>query len=132
LLFLQNPAHRTEAIKMIAEIDEIPAQHRRGRARQHIVKLSKSGEIQTDWMSRALDMGRLIGMTDLAAGRGELHHELQAGADGLSGRGHSGAGCRPEPGIHKHRKVRQREVRGYGFPALPRLKPGSTGMTERT
>jgi len=66
LLFLQNPAHRTEAIKMIAEIDEIPPNIAEAELDNNIVKLSKSGEIQTDWMSRALDMGRLIGMTDLA------------------------------------------------------------------
>ena len=66
LLFLQNPAHRTEAIKMIAEIDEIPPNIAEAELDNNIVKLSRSGEIQTDWMSRALDMGRLIGMTDLA------------------------------------------------------------------
>jgi len=66
LLFLQNPTHRAEAIKMIAEIDEIPPNIAEAELDNNIVKLSRSGEIQTDWMSRALDMGRLIGMTDLA------------------------------------------------------------------
>jgi NitT/TauT family transport system substrate-binding protein len=66
LLFLQNPANRTEAIKMIAEIDEIPPNIAEAELDNNIVKLSKSGEIQTDWMLRALEMGRLIGMTDLA------------------------------------------------------------------
>jgi len=66
LLFLQNPAHRTEAIKMIAEIDEIPPNIAEAELDSNIVKLSKDGEMQKDWLSRALDMGRLSGMTDLA------------------------------------------------------------------
>src|SRR3954469_8361489 len=66
LLFLQNPAHRAEAVKMIAEIDEIPSNIAEAELDNNIVKLSRNGEIRTDWMSRALDMGRLIGMTDLA------------------------------------------------------------------
>jgi NitT/TauT family transport system substrate-binding protein len=66
LLFLQNPAHRAEAVKMIAEIDEIPPNIAEAELDNNIVKLSRNGEIQPDWMSRALDMGRLIGMKDLA------------------------------------------------------------------
>ena len=67
LLYLQNPAHRADAIKLIAEIDEIPPNIAEAELDNNIVKLSKDGAIQNDWMSRALDMGRLIGMTDLAS-----------------------------------------------------------------
>lgn len=67
LLFLQNPAHRADAVKLIAEIDEIPPNIAEAELDNNIVKLSKDGAIQTDWMSRALDMGRLIGMKDLAS-----------------------------------------------------------------
>jgi NitT/TauT family transport system substrate-binding protein len=67
LIFLQNPAHRAEAIKLIAEIDEIPPNIAEAELDNNIVKLSKDGAIQTDWMARALDMGRLVGMTDLAS-----------------------------------------------------------------
>jgi NitT/TauT family transport system substrate-binding protein len=66
LAFLQNPKNRTEAVKMIAEIDEIPANIAEAELDNNIVKLSKDGEMTTETMARALDMGRLIGMTDLA------------------------------------------------------------------
>lgn len=66
VIFLQNPKNRAEAVKLIAEIDEIPPNIAEAELDNNIVKLSKDGEIQKDWMSRALDMGRLIGMKDLA------------------------------------------------------------------
>ena len=65
--FLQTPAHRADAVKLIAEIDEIPPNIAEAELDNNIVKLSKDGAIQKDWMARALDMGRLIGMTDLAS-----------------------------------------------------------------
>ena len=64
--YLQNPKNRAEAVKLIAEIDEIPGNIAEAELDNNIVKLSKDGEMQKDWMSRALDMGRLIGMKDLA------------------------------------------------------------------
>jgi NitT/TauT family transport system substrate-binding protein len=67
VLFLQNPAHRADAVKLIAEIDEIPPNIAEAELDNNIVKLSKDGAIQTDWMARALDMGRLIGMKELAS-----------------------------------------------------------------
>jgi len=66
LAFLQNPKNRAEAIKLIAEIDEIPPAIAEAELDGNIVKLSKDGAMQKDWMQRALDMGKLIGMTDLA------------------------------------------------------------------
>jgi NitT/TauT family transport system substrate-binding protein len=65
--FLQNPSNKSTAVKLIAEIDEIPENIAAEELAKNIVKLSKDGAIQKDWMERALDMGRLIGMTDLAS-----------------------------------------------------------------
>jgi NitT/TauT family transport system substrate-binding protein len=64
--FLQDPKNRAEAVKLIAEIDEIPPNIAEAELDSNIIKLSKDGEMQKDWLARALDMGRLIGMTDLA------------------------------------------------------------------
>ena len=64
--FLQDPANKDSAVKLIAEIDEIPENIAAEELAKNILKLSKDGAIEKDWMSRALDMGRLIGMTDLA------------------------------------------------------------------
>ena len=66
LAFLQSPKNRAEAIKLIAEIDEIPPEIAAAELDGNIVKLSKDGAMEKDWMVRALDMARLIGMTDLA------------------------------------------------------------------
>jgi NitT/TauT family transport system substrate-binding protein len=65
--FLQTPANRDAAVKLIAEIDEIPENIAAEELAKNIAKLSKDGAIQNDWMERALDMGRLIGMTELAS-----------------------------------------------------------------
>ena len=66
MAWFSDPGNRAEAIKLIAEIDEIPAPIAEAELDGNIVKLSKDGEMQKDWMVRALDMARLIGMTDLA------------------------------------------------------------------
>ena len=54
------------AIKLIAEIDEIPDNIAEAELDGNILKLSKDGAMQKDWMNLALDMARMIGMTDLA------------------------------------------------------------------
>jgi hypothetical protein len=59
-------SNRAEAVKMIAEIDEIPPQVAEAELDGNISKLLAAGEIKAEWMSRALDLARLIGMTDLA------------------------------------------------------------------
>jgi NitT/TauT family transport system substrate-binding protein len=59
-------SNRTEAVKMIAEIDEIPPQVAEAELDGNISKLLATGEIKEEWMARALDLARLIGMTDLA------------------------------------------------------------------
>jgi NitT/TauT family transport system substrate-binding protein len=64
VVFLKS--NRTEAVKMIAEIDEIPPQVAEAELDGNITKLSATGEMKEEWMSRALDLARLIGVTDLA------------------------------------------------------------------
>ena len=64
--FLRAPGNRAVAVKLIAEIDEIPEAIAAAELDGNIVKLSTTGEFRKEWMERALDMARLIGMTSLA------------------------------------------------------------------
>jgi NitT/TauT family transport system substrate-binding protein len=64
LAFLRS--NRPEAIKMIAEIDEIPDRVAEAELDGNLAKLSTTGEMTEEWMARALDFSKLIGMTDLA------------------------------------------------------------------
>lgn len=64
--FLVGEGNRAAAVRLIAEIDEIPEAIAARELDGNIKHLSRTGEMQLDWMERALDMGRLIGMTDLA------------------------------------------------------------------
>jgi NitT/TauT family transport system substrate-binding protein len=64
--FLVADANRAAAVKLIAEIDEIPEPIAARELDGNIKNLSRTGEMRLEWMERALDMGRLIGMTDLA------------------------------------------------------------------
>src|SRR6185295_11845580 len=66
LAFLRAPGNRAAAVKLIAEIDEIPEPIAAAELDGNIVKLSTNGEFRKEWMDRALDMARLIGMTSLA------------------------------------------------------------------
>jgi NitT/TauT family transport system substrate-binding protein len=66
LVFLIADGNRAAAVKLIAEIDEIPEAIAARELDGNIKHLSRTGEMQLDWMERALDMGRLIGMKDLA------------------------------------------------------------------
>lgn len=66
LAFLQADANRAAAIKLVAEIDEIPDAIAARELDGNIKHLSKDGEMRLEWMERALDMARLIGMKDLA------------------------------------------------------------------
>ena len=63
---LSLKADRQDAIKLIAEIDEIPPQIAEAELDGNILKLSTTGEIKEEWMQRALDLAKLVGMTDLA------------------------------------------------------------------
>ncbi len=64
LKFLRE--NRAEAVKLIAEIDEIPTKVAEAELDGNLSKLSATGEMTEEWMSRALDMARLVGMTNLA------------------------------------------------------------------
>jgi NitT/TauT family transport system substrate-binding protein len=64
--FLVADGNRAAAVKLIAEIDEIPEAIAARELDGNIKHLSRTGEMQLDWMERALDMARLIGMKDLA------------------------------------------------------------------
>ena len=64
VVFLKS--NRQAAIDMIAEIDEIPPQVAAAELDGNLSKLSTTGEMTKEWMTRALDLARLIGMTDLA------------------------------------------------------------------
>jgi len=64
--FLCADASRADAVKLIAEIDEIPEPIAARELDGNLKNLSRTGEFQLDWMERALDMARLIGMTDLS------------------------------------------------------------------
>ncbi|HEY5635497.1 MAG TPA: NrtA/SsuA/CpmA family ABC transporter substrate-binding protein [Burkholderiales bacterium] len=64
--FLGKPANRAAAVKLIAEISELDNPIAEAELDGNIVKLSATGEFRKEWMERALDMARLIGMTSLA------------------------------------------------------------------
>jgi NitT/TauT family transport system substrate-binding protein len=66
LAFLQDPKNRAAAIKLIAEIDEIPDNIAEAELDGNILKLSKDGAMQKDWLNLALELARMIGQTDLA------------------------------------------------------------------
>jgi NitT/TauT family transport system substrate-binding protein len=66
VVFLQDKANRAEAVKLIAEIDEIAPQVAEAELDGNLAKMSTTGEMTEEWLSRALDLARLVGMTDLA------------------------------------------------------------------
>jgi NitT/TauT family transport system substrate-binding protein len=66
IAFLTAERHRAAAVKLIAEIDEIPETIAARELDGNIKHLSRTGEMQLEWMERALDMARLIGMKDLS------------------------------------------------------------------
>jgi NitT/TauT family transport system substrate-binding protein len=66
LAFLTADKNRATAIKLIAEIDEIPERVAAEELDKSIKKLSHDGEFRKEWVERALDMAKLIGMTNLA------------------------------------------------------------------
>jgi NitT/TauT family transport system substrate-binding protein len=66
LAFLCADANRATAVKLVAEIDEIPPAIAEAELDGNIKKLSQDGEFKLEWMERALEMAKLIGMTDLA------------------------------------------------------------------
>ena len=66
LAFLQDDKNRDASVKIVAEIDEIPDAIAAAELEGNIKHLSSDGAFTKEWMERALEMARLIGMTDLA------------------------------------------------------------------
>lgn len=67
--FLCDDANRAAAVKLIAEIDEISETVAARELDGNVKNLSRTGEYQLQWMERALDMARLIGMKDLSTAK---------------------------------------------------------------
>lgn len=63
---LRDDKNRAASVKLIAEIDEIPDAIAAAELDGNLKHLSTDGAFTKDWMQRALDMAKLIGMTDLA------------------------------------------------------------------
>ncbi|MFO1085978.1 MAG: ABC transporter substrate-binding protein [Reyranellaceae bacterium] len=66
LAYLRDDKNRDTAVKVIAEIDEIPDTIAAAELDGNIKHLSTDGAFTKEWMERALEMARMIGMTDLA------------------------------------------------------------------
>jgi NitT/TauT family transport system substrate-binding protein len=66
VVFLQDKANRDEAVKLIAEIDDIPLPVAAAELDGNIAKMSTTGEITDEWVTRSLELAKLVGMTDLA------------------------------------------------------------------
>jgi NitT/TauT family transport system substrate-binding protein len=66
LAYLDADANRAAAVKLIAEIDEIPDPIATAELDGNIKKLSRDGAFTKEWVQRSLDMAKLIGMKDLA------------------------------------------------------------------
>jgi NitT/TauT family transport system substrate-binding protein len=66
LSFLRDDKNRDASVKLIAEIDEIPEAIAAAELDGNLRKLSPDGLFTRDGMVRALEMAKLIGMTDLA------------------------------------------------------------------
>ena len=64
--YLANDKNRDVSVKLIAEIDEIAEPVAAAELDGNLKKLSPDGAYTKEIMVRALDMARLIGMTDLA------------------------------------------------------------------
>lgn len=64
--FLVDDKNRDAAIKLIAEIDEIPEKIAAFELDGNLKHISRTGEFELDWVQRALANAQLIGMKDLA------------------------------------------------------------------
>ena len=64
--YLANDKNRDTSVKLIAEIDEIAEPVAAAELDGNLKKLSTDGAFTREIMVRALDMAKLIGMTDLA------------------------------------------------------------------
>ncbi len=66
MVWLKDKANRAEAIKIIAEIDELDPAIAEAELDGNIMKLSSTGEMTEELAQRGLDMAKLVGMTDIA------------------------------------------------------------------
>ena len=80
VVFLKS--NRTEAVKMIAEIDEIPPQVAEAELDGNIAKLSATGEMKEEWDGTGAGPGAAHRHDRLGACAGDVRNGLQAGADG--------------------------------------------------
>ncbi|MEO8651103.1 MAG: ABC transporter substrate-binding protein [Hyphomicrobiaceae bacterium] len=64
--FLVDDKNRDAAIKLVAEIDEIPEKIAAFELDNNLKHISRTGEFKLEWVERALDNARLIGMKELA------------------------------------------------------------------
>jgi NitT/TauT family transport system substrate-binding protein len=64
--FLVDDKNRDAAVKLVAEIDEIPEKIAAFELDGNLKHISKTGEFKLEWVERALDNARLIGMKELA------------------------------------------------------------------
>jgi NitT/TauT family transport system substrate-binding protein len=58
--------NRDAAVKLIAEIDEIPPKVATAELDGNLLKLSTTGEMDSNQVEKALDLGKLVGMKDMA------------------------------------------------------------------
>jgi NitT/TauT family transport system substrate-binding protein len=64
--FLVDEKNRDAAVKLVAEIDEIPEKIAAFELDRNLKLISRTGEYKLEWVERALDNARLIGMKELA------------------------------------------------------------------
>lgn len=64
VVYLQT--HRDDAVKLIAEIDDVPPDVAAAELDGDLRHMSTTGEMTREWMERSLDLARLVGMKDLA------------------------------------------------------------------
>lgn len=64
--FLADDKNRDTAVKLVAEIDEIPEKIAAFELDGNLKRISRTGEFKLDWVTRALDHARIIGMKELA------------------------------------------------------------------
>ena len=67
--FLVEDTNRAAAIKLVAEIDEIPDKIAAFELDGNLKHISRTGEFKLEWMERALENARLIGMKELASAK---------------------------------------------------------------
>ena len=105
LAFLR--ANKDAAVKLIAEIDEIPAEIAAAELDGNIMKLETDGSMdgpKIGWSGTRARHGAAVGMTDLAPVEEIYLDAVQAGADqGLRRRDAAGMSASDQPDAARHR-----------------------------